>query len=108
MGTLFIQDVYKIAGIGIVPVGKVEKGTIRVGMRTTLEGKTFEIKSIEIHHMQMTVVNQGDNVGISIQIVGAQVSTAGREKSFFQKIFSKYDGEYATIKKYVGRHVEFS
>jgi len=47
-----VQDVYKISGIGTVPVGRVETGTMRPGMHLSFapSGVTTEVKSIEMHH----------------------------------------------------------
>merc|ERR1712243_173477 len=47
-----LQDVYKIGGIGTVPVGRVETGIIRPGMVVTFAPCqiTTEVKSIEMHH----------------------------------------------------------
>ena len=42
MATFFIQDVYRITGIGAVPVGKVESGILRVGMKANIDGKIIE------------------------------------------------------------------
>ena len=47
-----LQDVYKIGGIGTVPVGRVETGIIKPGMQVSFapgEVKT-EVKSVEMHH----------------------------------------------------------
>ena len=47
-----LQDVYKISGIGTVPVGRVETGIIKPGMQACFgpHGTTTEIKSVEMHH----------------------------------------------------------
>merc|ERR1712149_152145 len=47
-----LQDVYKIGGIGTVPVGRVETGVIKAGMVVTFApaGVTAEVKSVEMHH----------------------------------------------------------
>merc|ERR1712099_72903 len=47
-----LQDVYKIGGIGTVPVGRVETGIIKPGMVVTFApvGLTTEVKSVEMHH----------------------------------------------------------
>ncbi|KAJ2789117.1 translation elongation factor EF-1 alpha, partial [Coemansia guatemalensis] len=47
-----LQDVYKIGGIGTVPVGRVETGTIKAGMVVTFApaNVTTEVKSVEMHH----------------------------------------------------------
>uniref|UniRef100_A0A2K5MKS6 Eukaryotic translation elongation factor 1 alpha 2 n=1 Tax=Cercocebus atys TaxID=9531 RepID=A0A2K5MKS6_CERAT len=47
-----LQDVYKIGGIGTVPVGRVETGILRPGMVVTFApvNITTEVKSVEMHH----------------------------------------------------------
>ncbi|KAI3965586.1 hypothetical protein MKX01_010543 [Papaver californicum] len=47
-----LQDVYKIGGIGTVPVGRVETGFIKPGMVITFgpTGLTTEVKSVQMHH----------------------------------------------------------
>ena len=47
-----LQDVYKIGGIGTVPVGRVETGSLKPGMVVTFGpvGTTTEVKSVEMHH----------------------------------------------------------
>lgn len=71
-----IQDVYNIAGIGVVPVGRVETGVLKVGDKVIAmpgrEGKGVlgECKSIEMHHEQMQKAEPGDNVGLSVRGFG--------------------------------------
>ena len=50
-----LQDVYKISGIGTVPVGRVETGVIKPGMvvKFSPSAKTTEVKSVEMHHEQL-------------------------------------------------------
>lgn len=45
-----LQDVYKISGIGTVPVGRVETGTIKPGMVVCFAPAmlTTEVKSVEV------------------------------------------------------------
>ncbi len=68
-----IQDVYKISGIGTVPVGRVETGVMKVGDKIIIvparEGKgvTGEVKSIEMHHEQLQQAEPGDNVGFNVR-----------------------------------------
>jgi len=64
-----LQDVYKIQGIGTVPVGRVETGTIKPGMvcRFSPNGKTAEVKSVEMHHESLPAAFVGDNVGFNIK-----------------------------------------
>jgi len=68
-----IQDVYNITGIGVVPVGKVETGVMKVGDKVIIvparEGKgvSGEVKSIEMHHEQLKQAIPGDNVGFNVR-----------------------------------------
>merc|ERR1712150_340821 len=61
-----LQDVYKIGGIGTVPVGRVETRVIKPGMVVTFGpvGLTTEVKSVEMHHESLPEAVPGDNVGI--------------------------------------------
>lgn len=71
-----IQDVYNITGIGVVPVGKIETGILKVGAKVVAvpgrEGKQVpgECKTIEMHHEQFPQAEPGDNVGISVRGFG--------------------------------------
>merc|ERR1712005_46358 len=69
-----LQDVYKIGGIGTVPVGRVETGTIKAGMVVTFApaGVTTEVKSVEMHHEQLTEGVPGDNVGFNVKNVSVK------------------------------------
>lgn len=68
-----IQDVYNISGIGTVPVGRVETGKMKVGDKVIItparEGKGIvgEVKTIEMHHEQITEALPGDNVGFNLR-----------------------------------------
>jgi len=64
-----LQDVYKIGGIGTVPVGRVETGVIKAGMVVTFGpvGTTTEVKSVEMHHEQVEEATPGDNVGFNVK-----------------------------------------
>jgi len=64
-----LQDVYKIGGIGTVPVGRVETGIIKPGMVVTFApvGITTEVKSVEMHHEALTEALPGDNVGFNVK-----------------------------------------
>jgi elongation factor 1-alpha len=64
-----LQDVYKIGGIGTVPVGRVETGILKPGDVVTFApaGVTTEVKSIEMHHEQLAEAAPGDNVGFNVK-----------------------------------------
>jgi elongation factor 1-alpha len=64
-----LQDVYKIGGIGTVPVGRVETGILKPGMNVTFapaDVKT-EVKSVEMHHESIPEAIPGDNVGFNVK-----------------------------------------
>ncbi|KAK1357455.1 hypothetical protein POM88_050711 [Heracleum sosnowskyi] len=69
-----LQDVYKIGGIGTVPVGRVETGTLKPGMVVTFgpSGLTTEVKSVEMHHESLVEALPGDNVGFNVKNVAVK------------------------------------
>ena len=68
-----IQDVYKISGIGTVPVGKIETGVLNVGKTVMFNpsAKSGEVKSIEMHHTMVDKAEPGDNVGFNVRGLAA-------------------------------------
>jgi len=69
-----LQDVYKIGGIGTVPVGRVETGIIKPGMLVTFApaNVTTEVKSVEMHHESLPEAVPGDNVGFNVKNVSVK------------------------------------
>merc|ERR1712035_2723 len=69
-----LQDVYKIGGIGTVPVGRVETGIIKPGMVVTFAPNmlTTEVKSVEMHHEPLPEAVPGDNVGFNVKNVSVK------------------------------------
>src|SRR6266702_4715967 len=69
-----LQDVYKIGGIGTVPVGRVETGVLKPGMAVTFApaGVTTEVKSVEMHHEALTEARPGDNVGFNCKNISVK------------------------------------
>merc|ERR1712099_123546 len=69
-----LQDVYKIGGIGTVPVGRVETGVLKPGMVVTFAPAmvTTEVKSVEMHHEAMAQAVPGDNVGFNVKNVSVK------------------------------------
>ena len=64
-----LQDVYKIGGIGTVPVGRVETGILKAGMvvRFGPVGLESEVKSVEMHHEVVESAEPGLNVGFNVK-----------------------------------------
>jgi elongation factor 1-alpha len=69
-----LQDVYKIGGIGTVPVGRVETGVLKPGMVVTFApaNVTTEVKSVEMHHEALLEASPGDNVGFNVKNVSVK------------------------------------
>jgi elongation factor 1-alpha len=69
-----LQDVYKIGGIGTVPVGRVETGILKPGAVVTFAPGmiTTEVKSVEMHHEALESASPGDNVGFNVKNVSVK------------------------------------
>ena len=69
-----LQDVYKIGGIGTVPVGRVETGVLKPVMVVTFApvNVTTEAKSVEMHHEALSEALPGDNVGFNVKNVSVK------------------------------------
>ena len=86
-----LQDVYKIGGIGTVPVGRVETGVLKPGMvvKFAPSSVSTEVKSVEMHHESIPEAIPGDNVGFNVKNVsvkeikrGYVASDSKREPAF--------------------------
>nr|BDH78618.1 elongation factor 1 alpha [Triakis scyllium] len=69
-----LQDVYKIGGIGTVPVGRVETGIMKPGMVVQFAPANIitEVKSVEMHHEALQEALPGDNVGFNVKNVSVK------------------------------------
>jgi len=69
-----LQDVYKIGGIGTVPVGRVETGVLKPNMVVNFAPSNIqtEVKSIEMHHEALEEAGPGDNVGFNVKNVSVK------------------------------------
>ncbi|KAM8823848.1 elongation factor 1-alpha-like isoform 1-T1 [Spinachia spinachia] len=69
-----LQDVYKIGGVGTVPVGKIASGVLKAGMTLMFSPAkvTAEVKSIEMHHQGLQTALPGHNVGFNIKNVAVR------------------------------------
>lgn len=74
-----IQDVYNIKGVGTVPVGRVETGIMKPGDSVIVNppGVSGEVKTIEMHHEQLTQAVPGDNVGFNVRGINKEDITRG-------------------------------
>merc|ERR1712038_1052322 len=82
-----LQDVYKIGGIGTVPVGRVETGILKPGMSVTFAPAMLstEVKSVEMHHESMEEAVPGDNVGSNIKGLSVKQINRGNVASDSKK-----------------------
>jgi len=78
-----LQDVYKIGGIGTVPVGRVETGVLKPGMNVWFSpsNKQSEVKSVEMHHESLPEAKPGDNVGFNIKNISVKEIRRGNVAS---------------------------
>jgi elongation factor 1-alpha len=69
-----LQDVYKISGIGTVPVGRVETGVLKPGMTVYFApaNVSTEVKSVEMHHTALPEAIPGDNVGFNVKNISVK------------------------------------
>uniref|UniRef100_A0A8C4W948 Elongation factor 1-alpha n=1 Tax=Gopherus evgoodei TaxID=1825980 RepID=A0A8C4W948_9SAUR len=69
-----LQDVYKIGGIGTVPVGKIETGILKPGMNISFAPANLsaEVRTIEMHHEPLQVAFPGYNVGFNIKNIAVK------------------------------------
>ena len=91
-----LQDVYKIGGIGTVPVGRVETGVIKPGMVVTFapSGLTTEVKSVEMHHESIPQAEPGDNVGFNVKNVSVKEIRRGNVASDSKNDPAKGAGDF--------------
>lgn len=76
---LAIQEVFTITGQGTVPVGRVASGKLIPGKTVVImpENATGEVKSIEMHHQQLSEALPGDNVGFALKGVDKKAIKRG-------------------------------
>lgn len=98
-----LQDVYKIGGIGTVPVGRVETGIIKPGMVVAFAPSsiTTEVKSVEMHHTAMPEAEPGDNVGFNVKNVSVKEirrgNVAGDSKSDPPKAAESFNAQVIVL-----------
>ena len=64
-----VQEVYSIRGVGTVPVGKIETGTLNMNDEVIFmpTGEKGRINSIETHYSRMNNAGAGDNIGFNVK-----------------------------------------
>ena len=83
---------YKIGGIGTVPVGRVETGVIKRGMVVTFgpTGLTTEVKSVEMYHESLLEASPSDNVGFNVKNGDVGLIKMIPSKPMVVETFSEY------------------
>jgi len=98
-----LQDVYKIGGIGTVPVGRVETGVLKPGTVVTFAppNLTTEVKSVEMHHEALPEALPGDNVGFNVKNVSVKEIkrgyVAGDSKNAPPKSIGDFDAQVIVL-----------
>merc|ERR1712000_221033 len=94
-----LQDVYKIGGIGTVPVGRVETGVIKPGMVVTFAPNQLstEVKSVEMHHESLPEAVPGDNVGFNVKNVSVKDIRRGNVASDSKNDPAQVGAGYAPV-----------
>ena len=75
-----IRNVFKIGGVGTVPVGRVLSGVLKSGSVIQIEPGNFkvEVKSIQLFGKDVMEAKPGDNIGFNVK--GVSVRDLGRGK----------------------------
>ncbi len=93
-----IQSVLNITGVGAVVTGKIETGIMKPGDKVVIEpsGLAAEVKSMEMHHKQLTQAIPGDNIGVSMK---------GVEKKSVKKgdMVGRPDNPPTVVKEFTGQ-----
>ena len=85
---VMIENIYKIFGVGIVVVGQVTKGILRIGYKIGIDGNIMEIKSIEAKHKQLVEAREGMNIGFALKNGDKQLleKIKGKEVVFAEQV----------------------
>merc|ERR1711909_233419 len=64
-----LQDVYKIAGVGTVPVGRIETSLLKPGDEIWFSryNQSRKCQDVEMHHEKLKEAQPGDNVGFNVK-----------------------------------------
>lgn len=67
-----VQHIFKVAGVGYIPVGKVETGNVKPGDIITFMPVNVkaEVRSIEMHRKPIQIAGPGDSIGMRLRIIG--------------------------------------
>lgn len=82
-----IQAVYKVGGVGTIPSGRVETGVLKKNMVVFFApgDHVTEVKSIEMHHVEIPEGYPGDNVGFNVKGLSIKEIKRGSVASDYQR-----------------------
>lgn len=74
-----ILDVYKVGGVGTVPVGRIASGSLEAGVKAIFApgSATGKVKSLEVHHSEVEEATAGENVGFNVRKVNVKAVRRG-------------------------------
>jgi translation elongation factor EF-Tu-like GTPase len=77
-----VEDIFSIAGRGTVVTGRIESGTVRVGMQVNVVrdggvAATTTVTGVEMFRKLLDTATVGDNVGLLVKDLGKEQLHAG-------------------------------
>jgi translation elongation factor EF-Tu-like GTPase len=95
MFKLTVQDVFFIRNRGVVAIGRVESGILRVGDTVQINGTlSATVDGIEVFRKKIDEVKAGDNIGLLLRDIeksqipqGAVITAAGEFPSIEESPF---------------------
>jgi elongation factor 1-alpha len=93
-----VEKVYTITGVGTVPVGRVETGTITKDAPVIVmpSGAKGEVRDIETHFVKILKAEPGDNIGMSIKGISKKDIRTG-------DIISEINNPATVVKEFIGQ-----
>lgn len=93
-----VQSVMNITGVGTVPTGKIETGVMKPGDKVVIApgGASGEVKSIEMHHKELSEAKPGDNIGCNIRGIGKNDVKKG-------DVIGKIDNPPSVVKEFTAQ-----
>lgn len=81
-GVFDVMAVFNIKGVGIVVAGEIKNGTLLVGAKMNVNGKTGTVVSIEEHHVRLQSAHTGQKVGVNLSGIEKNDCKPGDKLSF--------------------------
>ncbi|KAF3825493.1 hypothetical protein GH733_005475 [Mirounga leonina] len=104
-----LQDIYKIGGIGTIPVGRMETGILKPGMVLTFApvNVTTEVTFVEMHHEALSEALPGDNVGFNVKYVLSKMLIVITWMVIILNHPSQISAGYASVLDYHTAHIAY-